>query len=204
MMMHHVPWVAMGAFGFGSRIPATIGVFGGYAVPPVFIQTVRGSNMKELLGQGNTSLPSTRDQMYERGNPEQGHREFHHITMSIQPFMNGDTFYVLAGGGAGYGDALERDPEAVLEDLQNGITTHWACRNIYKVAYDEETLRLDKEGTERLRAEARAERKKKGKSYAEFEAEWLKLRPPDQAIKYFGTYPHPSEGIKAGPPGPGM
>ena len=204
MMMHHVPWVAMGAFGFGSRIPATIGVFGGYAVPPVFIQTVRGSNMKELLGQGNTSLPRSMDQMYEGDNPEQGHREFHHITMSIQPFMNGDTFYVPAGGGAGYGDVLERAPEAVVGDLQNGITTHWACRNIYKVAYDEETLRLDKEGTERVRAEARAERKRKGKPYAEFEAEWLKLRPSDQAIKYFGTYPHPSEGIKAGPPGPGM
>src|SRR5208283_3536271 len=31
MMMHHVPWVAMGSFGFGSKFPATRGIFGGYA-----------------------------------------------------------------------------------------------------------------------------------------------------------------------------
>jgi len=204
MMMHHVPWVAMGCFGFGSKSPASLGIFGGYAVPPIFIQTVRESNMKALLSEGATSIPSAMDRMYESDNPEEGKREFQHITMSVQPFMNGDTFYVPVGGGTGYGDVLDRDPEAVLKDLHENMTSHWAARNIYKVAYDEKTLRLDPEKTDALRKEARAERLRRSKPYAEFEAEWLKLRPTEQALKYYGTYPHPSEGIKAGPPGPGM
>lgn len=201
VMMHHVPWVAMGSFGYGSKFPSTMGIFGGYAVPPIFIQSVRGSNLRALLSEGCSTLPVTFDEMYEPGNPEQGNRGFHHISLPIQPFVNGDTFYVPVGGGAGYGDPLDRDPASVIDDLREMATTHWAAQNIYKVAYDPQTLRLDPEKTTVLRDEALAERKKRGKPYAEFESEWLKLRPSEEAIRYYGTYPHPSEGIQAGPPG---
>ena len=201
LAIHHVPWMALGSFGFGAKYPATRGLFGGYAVPPVFIQKVSGSNAKQLLAGGDQALPVTLDQLYEPQNPEKGIRELKHITLSPEPFQNGDTFYVPMGGGAGYGDVLEREPEAVMKDLQDGKTTHWAARNIYRVAYDDETLRLNTEETEALREEARAERKKRAKPYAEFEAEWLKLRPPDHALKYYGAYPNPSEGTKAGASG---
>ncbi|MCK4783079.1 MAG: hydantoinase B/oxoprolinase family protein [Desulfobacteraceae bacterium] len=201
VMMHHVPWVAMGSFGYGSKFPSTIGIFGGYAVPPTFIRTVDGSNVKALLAKGSTALPNTMDKVYEWENPEQGQDEHHHITMAIRPLMNGDTFYLPVGGGAGYGDALEREPEAVLKDLRDGMTTHWAAQNIYKIVYDEQTLRLDSEKTEALRAEARAERLRRAKPYDEFETEWLKLRPSDEIIKYYGAYPNPSEGPPPGPPG---
>jgi hypothetical protein len=201
LMIHHVPCVGMGCFGYGSKFPSTVGIFGGYAVPPVFIQTVSESNMKSLMAEGVPSLQVNFDQLYEAKNPEEGNRRFNHVTMRIQPLMNGDTFYVPVGGGAGYGDALERNPEAVMEDLRNGLTTHWAAGNIYKVAYDQQTLRLYPEKTEELRNEALAERKQKGTSYAEFEKEWLKLRPSDQAIKYYGAYPNPGEEIENNPPG---
>ena len=196
LMMHHVPGVSMGCFGYGSKFPSTMGIFGGYAVPPVFIQTVRGSNMKSLLAQSTLSIQKTMDQMYEGKTPEEGKREYNHVTMRIQPLMEGDTFYVPVGGGAGYGDTLERDPEAIMEDLRNGLTTHWAARDIYKVAYDEKTLHLYPEKTKELREEARAERKQRGTLYAEFEKEWLKLRPSDHAIKYYGSYPDPRKGIE--------
>jgi len=196
LMMHHVPWVAMGSFGYGSKFPATLGIFGGYAVPPVFITTVRSSNVKALLAEANSSFPLTTDQLFEGNNPEQGHREFHHMSMDIQPFMNGETFYVTVGGGAGYGDPLEREPSSVLKDLRDGITTHWAAKNIYHVAYDEQTLRLDPERTSQLRKQAREERIGKAKPYDAFESEWLKLRPPEKVIKRFGAYPHPSEGME--------
>ena len=200
MMMHHVPWVAMGSFGYGSNFPSTLGIFGGYAVPPVFIRTIGGSNVKALLKESNSALPNTMDKLYENENPEQGTETYHHITMPIRPLMNGDTFYVPVGGGAGYGDCLERDPEEVLNDLKNDMTTHRAAQHIYKVAYDEATLRLNPEMTEQIRAGARKERLKNGKPYQEFEAEWLKLKPSDQALKYYGAYPNPGEGFPAGPP----
>ena len=69
----------------------------------------------------------------------------------------------------------------------------WAA--LYKVAYDEDTFRFDPEKTTRLREEVRNERLRLGTPYDDFEAEWVKLKPSDEAIKYFGTYPHPSEGI---------
>ncbi len=195
LIMHHVPWVAMGSFGYGSKFPCTLGIFGAYAVPPTFIQAVRGSNVKALLSEGESCLPTTLDQMHKDGNPEKGQRYYHHINLPIQPFLNGDTFYVPVGGGAGYGDPLDRDPELVLRDLGLGMTTHWAARNIYRVAYDEQSLRLDPQGTKDLRDEERAERKKRGKSYTEFEGEWLKLSPPGKVIHHYGAYPHPSKGM---------
>jgi acetophenone carboxylase len=192
LMMHHVPWVAMGSFGYGSKFPSTMGIFGGYAVPPIFIKTVHGSNVKKLLAQSDPSLPVNTDQMYMSTNPEEGHSELSHITMHVTPFMNGETLYLQMAGGAGYGDVLEREPASILKDIRDGRTTHWAAQNIYKVVYDEQTLRLDPAKTASLREEARAERKRRGKRFAEFEAEWLKLRPGEQAIKYYGSYPYPN------------
>jgi hypothetical protein len=191
----------MGSFGYGSKFPATLGIFSGYAVPPVFIRTVGQSNVKALLASSTPDLPTRFDQLYRDNNPEEGRTEYHHVTMPIRPLLNGETFYLPVGGGAGYGDVLERNPEAVLGDLRDGMVTHWAARNLYKVAYDEKTLRLDPEKTEALRKEARAERLKKAKPYDQFEAEWLRLRPSEQALKYYGAYPNPSKGAPPGPPG---
>jgi N-methylhydantoinase B/oxoprolinase/acetone carboxylase alpha subunit len=201
MMMHHVPWVAMGAFGYGSKFPSTLGIFGGYGVPPAFIETVGQSNVKALLAESSTQLPTRLEHVYEAQNPEEGMLQAHNMTMNIQPLMNGDTFYLPVGGGAGYGDVLERDPKDIIRDLQTGMVSHWAAQNIYKIAYDEETLRLDEEKTDQLRKEALKERIQNGKPFDAFESEWLKLRPSDEAIKYYGAYPHPSEGPAPGPPG---
>ncbi|MFH2125839.1 MAG: hydantoinase B/oxoprolinase family protein, partial [Pseudomonadota bacterium] len=199
MKMHHVPGVALGCFGFGSRFPATLGIFGGYAVPPVFLSTVRQSNMGNLLGSSDAGLPSNLDQVYGEGNPEQGQRDYHHITHPIQLFMYGDTFYVPVGGGAGYGDVLERDPQAALDDLAEGLVSDWVVTNVYKVVYDPGTLRLDEAATKELRAKALAERLGQAKPFEEFGQEWSKLKPSDDVLHSYVTYPHPSVGIKQGP-----
>jgi acetophenone carboxylase len=192
LMIHHVPWVAMGAFGYGSKFPSTLGIFGGYAAPTTFIRTVHGSNVMALLGRGETRIPRTLDKVYEPDNPEEGQEALHHICMRVRPLMNGDTFTFLVGGGAGYGDALERDPEAVLRDLRDGMTTHWAARTLYRVVYDETTLRLDRQGTKRARDQARAERLRRAKPYPAFEEVWGRLRPPDRVVRSYGPYPHAS------------
>ena len=85
-----------------------------------------------------------------------------------------------------------------MRDVRNGVATKWAAKNLYKVAYDEKTFRLDQEKTRTSREEALKERLRRGKPYEEFEAEWLKLRPSDVAIKYYGKYPNPAEGIETG------
>jgi acetone carboxylase alpha subunit len=197
-MIHHVPWVAMGGMGFGSKFPSTLGLFGGYAVPPLFTQIVHGSNVRALLEASDSRLPHGAAGIYSPQNPEEGSRTFHHISMAFQPLMNGDTYYLVSGGGAGYGDALERDPEAVIRDLKAGLTTAHAAENVYLVAYDPETFRLDPERTAELRAEARRGRLTRGKPYAAFVEEWSQLRPPDALLQYYGTYPNPRDGLAAG------
>lgn len=190
-MVHGVAGVAIGGMGFGSRFPSTLGIFGGRAAPPVFVQTVRGSNMKQLLGKGSPALPRNMAELYSGSTPERGSREYRGVSAAPQPFSEGDTVYVPISGGAGYGDVLERDPEAVLGDLRSGITSHWAAANIYRVAYDPQTLLLDAQRTLAWRREAREERKRRAKPYAAFMKEWLKLRPKAESLRYYGAYPEP-------------
>ena len=101
----------------------------------------------------------------------------------------GDIVVHMNAGGAGYGDVLLREPDSVVEDVRNEIVSHWAAENVFKVVYDREKLIVDYERTEQERQKEREQRKERGKSYDEFEKEWLKRRPPEQAIKYFGSWP---------------
>ena len=70
------------------------------------------------------------------------------------PFKNGDRFLIVSGGGGGVGPAEKRDPEAVLADVRNGLVSIQLAKDVYKVAIDQEPLRIDKEETKRLRAGA--------------------------------------------------
>jgi N-methylhydantoinase B len=70
------------------------------------------------------------------------------------PLRHGDHFLVLSGGGGGVGYPNERDPEAVLADVRNELVSVQMAKDVYKVAIDLEPLRINKEETERLRADA--------------------------------------------------
>ncbi len=67
----------------------------------------------------------------------------------------------VTGGGGGFGDPLERDPEAVRDDARDGFVSLEATRDIYKVVLntEPELYEVDYAATEKLRAEAK---KKKG------------------------------------------
>jgi N-methylhydantoinase B len=54
--------------------------------------------------------------------------------------------------GGGYGDPLERDPAAVLRDLEDEFVTIDEARDHYGVAIDPATMTVDVAGTARLRA----------------------------------------------------
>ncbi|MFC1903826.1 hydantoinase B/oxoprolinase family protein [Chloroflexota bacterium] len=61
----------------------------------------------------------------------------------------------IAGGGGGYGDPLERDPEAVRNDARNYIISVNAAKDIYGVVLNTEAelYDVDYEATEKLRAQ---------------------------------------------------
>jgi len=72
------------------------------------------------------------------------------------PFAAGECVRIEVPNGAGYGDPLERDPEAVRDDVLDDFTTIELARSAYGVVFrDGADLELDVEATEKARAELR-------------------------------------------------
>jgi N-methylhydantoinase B len=63
----------------------------------------------------------------------------------------GDRLVMRTGGGAGVGAPYRRDPMRVVQDVQYGLVSLDAARNVYRVAINRETGKLDTQETIRLR-----------------------------------------------------
>jgi N-methylhydantoinase B len=74
------------------------------------------------------------------------------------PHAAGEAFEYLYGGGAGYGDPFERDPQAVLDDVLDELVSIEAARRDYGVAFsgsaEDWSLAVDADLTAQLRARA--------------------------------------------------
>jgi N-methylhydantoinase B len=75
----------------------------------------------------------------------------------------GDSFERPSAGGGGLGDPLERDPQAVLEDVEDGYVSVRRAAIDYGVVIEEidqdlAEYRIDDEATQKLRAEQRETR----------------------------------------------
>ncbi|MEW6047632.1 MAG: hydantoinase B/oxoprolinase family protein, partial [Bacillota bacterium] len=68
----------------------------------------------------------------------------------------GDVISFRGGGGGGFGDPLERDPEMVRWDVLNGYVSLEAAERDYAVVLDPGTMRVDPQKTASLRAERKA------------------------------------------------
>ncbi len=66
----------------------------------------------------------------------------------------------LAGGGGGFGDPLDRNPEAVRDDVRDGFVSLQAARDIYKtvIRTDSELFEVDHAATKALRTASRSKR----------------------------------------------
>jgi N-methylhydantoinase B len=62
-----------------------------------------------------------------------------------------DSVDVIAGGGGGYGNPLERDPDAVREDVIEGYVSPEHARSDYGVVLKPGTFEIDRRATEILR-----------------------------------------------------
>jgi N-methylhydantoinase B len=54
--------------------------------------------------------------------------------------MNQDALYVATNGGGGYLDPLQRDPEAVLNDVRENVISLDAAKNVYGAVLTEEAI----------------------------------------------------------------
>jgi N-methylhydantoinase B/oxoprolinase/acetone carboxylase alpha subunit len=95
-----------------------------------------------------------------RKNPDTSREEHLDAKVTGIPFPAGEFIEFREPNAAGYGDPLERPAEQVREDVLDDFTTIELAHDAYGVVFaDEQTLELDEEATERLRAELRASRR---------------------------------------------
>ena len=71
----------------------------------------------------------------------------------------GDVYRLVQAGGGGYGDPLERDPSAVLEDVRQVKITVEHAREEYGVVIHPESATVDASATEEQRKQLKAERR---------------------------------------------
>jgi N-methylhydantoinase B len=77
------------------------------------------------------------------------------FTMNIK---RGDVLRHELAGPGGWGDPLERDPQAVLADLRDEVIGEAAAREVYGVAIDRARWTVAAHETDALRRRLRAER----------------------------------------------
>ena len=72
--------------------------------------------------------------------------------------------------------------------MRKNIISDWTAQNVYKLAYDPERRKLDAGKTKQLRDEERKARLERGRSFAEFQQQWSKKKPPEEILQYYGSW----------------
>jgi len=187
-MIHKVPNMVSLCMGNGSKVPLGQPLFGGYASAPIPGISIRKNDILKQMKEGNPELTMDHREMIEKSTVH-GDWKFELIARTPKVYEEGDLLFGFSGGGPGYGDPLERDPETVMDDLKKCIISDWTAVNIYKIAYSADRRKVDIEKTNEQRQEERKSRLARGRSYDEFEKGWNKKSPPKEALIYYGTWP---------------
>jgi N-methylhydantoinase B/oxoprolinase/acetone carboxylase alpha subunit len=172
----------------GSKVRNCIGLFGGY--PPGTLPGIEviHTNLWEKMKRGDKDLPANAMQLIS-GRTIQGEYNVCSMNRETHMVLNGDLWCIFNGGGGGYGDVLERDPDMVMDDLRKEIISHRTAEVVYHIAYNPETLEVDYAKTNELRQKEREDRKARGLKWEDFEKEWSQLCPAEEAMDYYGSWP---------------
>jgi N-methylhydantoinase B len=146
-----------GTFCTSRNAVPTPGAFGGYPGSGVFYGVVEGADIAGQIDKGG--LPSWEDLAIEESIEILEAKEVWEGRRQLR--KGNDALVMTFAAGGGFGDPLERDPRAVLADVEEGIVSSDAARQVYGVeldAGDGGTLELDLARVEERRAAMRADR----------------------------------------------
>ena len=191
-MVWGVPMFAFGCMATGAKIPTVPGMFGGYgpcSTPLSVFKAESPDAVKSVLRDSPEKVPYSAEDLH-RDKPFAGSYSTMRPTQSADWQGEGDLWILQCGGGGGWGDPIERDPDAVMRDLREQLITDWVAENIYRVVYDREEQSVDLAGTEAARAAERAARAARGKPYDEFIGEWRRDEPPE-GVPFLGSWSWP-------------
>lgn len=181
------PYWGLMSTSIGSKVPTMSGLYGGYGCPTYPLAKVKGVNTLELMKEGNVDFDLTIVDIMNKRPFENAEYSTSHRGMGLEVVLPGELYMTSQGAGGGYGDVLERDPSAVIKDLEDGIISNYVAKNIYHIEYNEETLALDEEGTNVKREAEKKARLVRAISYQEFEQSWVSNKPPAH-IPWYGTW----------------
>lgn len=179
----------MTSWGSADRLSHNPGLMAGYAGPPNPRFVIRGSDYFERVARGESVNLSNYELLTRQ--PLKGDYLLDSSSTTTQHFDKGDLFVYSLGGAGGYGDVLEREPAAVLEDLQVEVISRDVAENVYGVVLNAGGSDLDVPATEVRRAAMRRERLARGKPFDAFMAEWKTKKPPSDILTYYGEWPEP-------------
>ena len=140
--------------GVGADTPNAYGLGGG--LPGAAVRFIRytGAGLPALLASGDGLSGS------EETIP--GERAITSINRGLSLFEPDTVEYHNWQGGGGYGDPIERDPEAVLADLVSSAVSAESAREIYGVVASADGS-LDVDATARRRSDIRDHRRRAGR-----------------------------------------
>ncbi len=194
---HHMPQVALMAIADNTRLQTPQGLFGGYAPCTLPGIGVRKANIRQMMEEGDETLDMDAYDILSNRTVE-GDYEVEFMGRAVRAYEEGDIItFAFSTGGCGYGDPMDRDPKALEADLLKGVISQEAAEFVYKIVWDDYNNQVDLEATRKLRDGERAARKKRGKPWAEFEQEWSQLKPPEEILTHYGSWP---DAISSGPP----
>jgi N-methylhydantoinase B/oxoprolinase/acetone carboxylase alpha subunit len=174
----------------GSRFSSALPLFGGYGSPAYPLCKIKGVNVfDELRDHPGRFKFDIVELMNSRVFPDATYST-QEMGMTFELAAPGELYMMCQGAGGGYGDVLQRDPAAVMKDVEDDLISHDTARDIYKVVFDTRTLIPDLAATQALRTDERKARLARGKPYDEFIEEWQTPEPP-ASLPYFGSWDDP-------------
>ncbi len=149
---HGTPEIVHETESSGAAIPTAPGLFGGYPACTNAYDFRRDTDILRWFQERR--IPA--DISETRGQDEL--LQLRQIDIRQGPT---DIYEVAFAAGAAYGDPLERDPEVVRRDVENGDVSRAAARDIFRVVLhgeDDDDLTVDESATQALRRQAIVER----------------------------------------------
>ena len=132
----------------GTEFTRCLGFNGGLPGNNTDFALVQGQDVYETLN--HEGFPRDRETLDGQRTP---------VAWGMYELKTGEMLHGCFGGGGGYGDPLERDPERVRVDVMDGLVSREWAERAYGVALSDD-FRVDLEATERRRVEMRETRLK--------------------------------------------
>ena len=179
----------LNSWGSADKISHNPGIMGGYMGPPNPRFIIEGSDYFEKTSRGEEIDLELNELITKR--ELSGEYRLEASGQPTEKFSEGDLMVFSMGGGGGYGDVLERDPNLVRKDLIDKMITKDIAEKIYGVLFVSDSLEIDPDKTEKRRNRMRQARLRQGKSFDDFIDGWSEKRPRDDIIEYYGDWPEP-------------